>query len=260
MNPWSQLLLVWLLAAVLMTLGWLWQKARSNAGIVDVLWAAGVGGSAVLLAITGSGAPATRVALGLFGGVWGGRLALHLWRRVRAEPEDGRYKYLREHWDGNQLKFFAFFQGQAFLIVLFALPFVAVARNPTASWWWLAAGVAIWLISVMGESIADAQLARFRNDPSNQGKTCRDGLWRYSRHPNYFFEWVHWFAYVCLAVGSPIAWLAWAGPVVMVVFLRWVSGVPFTEKQALRSRGEDYRQYQRTTSMLIPWFPRKDTP
>ena len=260
MNPWSQLLLVWLLAAVLMTLGWLWQKARSNAGIVDVLWAAGVGGSAVLLAITGSGAPATRVALGLLGGVWGGRLALHLWRRVRAEPEDGRYKYLREHWDGNQLKFFAFFQGQAFLIVLFALPFVAVARNPTASWWWLAAGVAIWLISVMGESIADAQLARFRNDPSNQGKTCRDGLWRYSRHPNYFFEWVHWFAYVCLAVGSPIAWLAWAGPVVMVVFLRWVSGVPFTEKQALRSRGEDYRQYQRTTSMLIPWFPRKDTP
>ena len=260
MNPWSQLLLVWLLAAVLMTLGWLWQKARSNAGIVDVLWAAGVGGSAVLLAITGSGAPATRVALGLLGGVWGGRLALHLWRRVRAEPEDGRYKYLREHWDGNQLKFFAFFQGQAFLIVLFALPFVAVARNPTASWWWLAAGVAIWLISVMGESIADAQLARFRNDPSNHGKTCRDGLWRYSRHPNYFFEWVHWFAYVCLAVGSPIAWLAWAGPVVMVVFLRWVSGVPFTEKQALRSRGEDYRQYQRTTSMLIPWFPRKDTP
>ncbi len=260
MNPWSQLLLVWLLAAVLMTLGWLWQKARSNAGIVDVLWAAGVGGSAVLLAITGSGAPATRVALGLLGGVWGGRLALHLWRRVRAEPEDGRYKYLREHWDGNQLKFFAFFQGQAFLIVLFALPFVAVARNPTASWWWLAAGVAIWLISVMGESIADAQLARFRNDPSNHGKTCRDGLWRYSRHPNYFFEWVHWFAYVCLAVGSPIAWLAWAGPVVMVVFLRWVSGVPFTEKQALRSRGDDYRQYQRTTSMLIPWFPRKDTP
>ena len=260
MNPWLQLLMIWLLAAVLMSLGWLWQRARSNAGIVDVLWAAGVGGSAIVLAISGSGAPSTRWALGLLGGLWGGRLALHLWRRVRGEPEDGRYQYLREHWHGDQLKFFGFFQFQAFLIVLFALPFVAVACNRHASISWLVAAAAIWLLSVLGESIADAQLARFRSEPSNKGKTCRDGLWRYSRHPNYFFEWLHWFAYVCLAVGSPIAWLAWAGPIVMYVFLRWISGVPYTEKQALRSRGEDYRQYQRTTSILIPWFPKKDTP
>ncbi len=260
MNPWLQLPMIWLLAAVLMSLGWLWQRARSNAGIVDVLWAAGVGGSAIVLAISGSGAPSTRWALGLLGGLWGGRLALHLWRRVRSEPEDGRYQYLREHWNGDQLKFFGFFQFQAFLIVLFALPFVAVACNRQASLPWLAAAGAIWLLSVLGESIADAQLARFRSDPSNKGKTCRAGLWRYSRHPNYFFEWLHWFAYVCLAVGSPIAWLAWAGPIVMYVFLRWISGVPYTEKQALRTRGEDYRQYQRTTSILIPWFPKKDTP
>lgn len=259
MTSLSQLLMVWIAAAVLMTLGWLWQRARSNAGIVDVLWAGGVGASAVLIALTGSGAPATRAALGVMGGLWGGRLALHLWQRVRGEPEDGRYRYLRDHWNGSQLKFFGFFQGQAFLIVLFSLPFIAVARNPGTSVVWVVAAIAIWLLSVAGESVADAQLARFRNDPSNKGKTCRDGLWRYSRHPNYFFEWLHWFAYVCLAVGSPIVWLAWAGPVVMYVFLRWVSGVPYTEKQALRSRGEDYRQYQRTTSMLIPWFPRKDT-
>ena len=257
MNPWWQLLFVWLLAAAMMTLGWLWQRARSNAGIVDVLWAAGVGGSAVLLALSGSGNLWTRTVLAVLGGGWGIRLAVHLWKRVRGEPEDGRYQNLRAHWHGDQLKFFAFFQFQALLIALFALPFLAVARNPDASGLWLSAAVAIWLLSVGGESTADAQLARFRADPSNRSHTCREGLWHYSRHPNYFFEWLHWFAYVCLAIGSPIGWLAWSGPVVMYVFLRWISGIPFTETQALRSRGDDYRDYQRTTPMLIPWFPKR---
>lgn len=257
MNLGWQLLIVWLLAAAMMSLGWQWQRRHANAGIVDVLWAAGVGGSAVLLAIIGTGAPWTRLALAVLGGAWSVRLAVHLWRRVRGEPEDGRYRTLRAHLQGRQWKFFAFFQSQAGLIVLFALPFAAVARNPTTSGPWLSAAVAIWLLGVIGESIADAQLARFRNDPTNKGRTCRDGLWRSSRHPNYFFEWLHWFAYVCLAVGSPIGWLTWSGPLVMLVFLRWISGVPYTEAQALRSRGDDYREYQRSTSMLIPWFPRR---
>ena len=134
------------------------------------------------------------------------RLALHLWTRVRGEPEDGRYQHLRAHWHGDQLKFFAFFQFQALLIVLFALPFIAVARNPRGVRpCWLPAAVAIWLVSVVGEAIADRAAGAFRSDPANRGHTCRDGLWRYSRHPNYFFEWLHWFAYVCLAVGSPLA-------------------------------------------------------
>ena len=257
MSIWWQWLAVWLSAAILMTLGWQWQRNRANAGIVDVLWAAGVGGSAVFMALTGSGAQVTRAALALLGGAWGMRLALHLWKRVRGEPEDGRYQNLRAHWRGAQWKFFAFFQFQALLIVLFALPFMAVAGNPQVSRIWLPAAAAIWLLSVVGESVADAQLARFREDPANKGNTCRQGLWRYSRHPNYFFEWLHWFAYVCLAVGSPIAWLAWSGPLVMYVFLRWISGVPHTEAQALRSRGDDYRDYQRSTPMLIPWFPKR---
>lgn len=257
MNACWQLLIVWTLAAAMMSLGWRWQRTHANAGIVDVLWAAGVGGSAVLLAITGSGAPWTRLLLAVLGGLWGSRLAVHLWRRVRGEPEDGRYRNLRAHWHGSQWRFFAFFQFQAVLIVLFALPFVAVSRNPAASGLWLPVALAIWLLGVVGESIADAQLARFRNDPANRGHTCRAGLWRWSRHPNYFFEWLHWFAYVGLAIGSPIAWLAWSGPLLMYVFLRWISGIPYTETQALRSRGEDYRAYQRSTSMLIPWFPKR---
>jgi steroid 5-alpha reductase family enzyme len=243
--------------ALVMTGGWYWQKRRDNAGIVDVLWSLGVGFGAVWVALTGSGGAWPRGIMALFGAAWSARLAWHLWRRVRHEDEDGRYRQLRMHWRGSQTKFFLFFQFQAALVVLFSLPFVAVARNPVNTITpMLVLGVAIWVIAVWGETIADHQLARFRRHPIHSGKTCRQGLWRYSRHPNYFFEWVHWFAYVAMAWGSPTAWLAWSGPIVMYIFLRWISGVTFTEAQALRKRGDDYRQYQRTTPMLIPWFPK----
>lgn len=256
MNAWAMVASLWAIAAVAMSLGWWWQRRHDNAGIVDAIWAGGVGFGAVFYAALGPGDVAVRVVLALCGGAWGLRLALHLWRRVRGEAEDGRYRHLRSHWHGHQGKFFLFFQFQAALIVLFALPFLAVAFNGRLAPMWLAAGVAIWLLSVAGESLADRQLARFRADPAHRGRTCREGLWRYSRHPNYFFEWTHWFAYVCFAVGSPLFGWSWAGPVVMYVFLRWISGIPYTEAQALRGRGEDYRDYQRSTPMLFPWFPR----
>ncbi|KAG1359915.1 hypothetical protein G6F61_014465 [Rhizopus arrhizus] len=146
---------------------------------------------------------------------------------------------------------------QALLIILFAPPFVAVAANPRPGLTiWIVAAAGVWLLSVGGEALADRQLARFRANPANKGRTCRDGLWRYSRHPNYFFEWLHWFTYVLLAVGSPLWWMAWLGPLLMYVFLRWISGIPFTEQQALRTRGDDYREYQRRTSAFFPWFPK----
>jgi steroid 5-alpha reductase family enzyme len=252
-----QCLLLLIVMILIMTLGWRWQKRRSNAGIVDVLWSVGVGLGAVLMALTGNGAVLPRALVAMLGSAWAARLALHLWRRVSHEDEDGRYRQLRRHWRGNQTKFFLFFQFQAALVMLFSLPFAAVASNPdaqvTPSLW---IGLAIWVIAIVGETVADRQLARFRKNPAHRGKTCREGLWRYSRHPNYFFEWLHWFAYVALAWGSPLAWLAWSGPIVMYIFLRWISGITFTEAQAVRNRGDDYREYQRTTSMLIPWFPK----
>ncbi len=260
MNIRVQLLTLWAGASLLMNLGWDWQRRNNNAGIVDVLWALALAASAVWLAATGSGATVPRGVLAALGGLWGIRLALHLWRRVSREPEDGRYHYLRAHWQGNQFKFFAFFQLQALLVALFALPFLAVASNGEAKpTFWTVLGVLVWVISVTGEWLADRQLARFRSNPGNRGRTCREGLWRYSRHPNYFFEWLHWVSYVPLSIESSLAGLAAVGPLLMYVFLRWLSGIPFTEAQALRSRGEDYRLYQLQTPMFFPWFPKRET-
>lgn len=247
-----------LVVAIAQTLGWAWQQRRRNAGIVDVIWAGGLGFAAIWLATWGDGALLPRLTLAVLGGAWSLRLARHLWRRVRAGPEDGRYAQLRRRWGDHGAKWLAMFLFQAALVVLFAVPFAAVARNPVATagpGWWL--GFAVWVCAVSGEALADRQLARFRADPGNAGGICRDGLWRYSRHPNYFFEWLHWWAYVGLAIGSPIAAWAWLGPVVMYLFLRYLSGVPFTEAQALRTRGEAYRHYQRTTPMFFPWFPKE---
>jgi len=106
--------------------------------------------------------------------------------------------------------------------------------------------------------MADQQLARFRADPSNKGQVCDVGLWHYSRHPNYFFEWLHWFSYPLIAFGTPLSWIAWLGPVVMLIFLYRITGIPYTEKQALKSRGDAYRRYQETTSPFVPW--KKKTP
>jgi steroid 5-alpha reductase family enzyme len=256
---WWPIAVVWSGASIVMLLGWLVQLRTRNAVIVDVIWAMCMGGSAVFYAMVGGGSLIARVGVAMLGGAWGFRLCLHLLARLLSEHEDGRYHYLREHWHDNQAKFLAFFQAQAVLIAVCSLPFFAVAQNPKEGMtFWCYAGVGIWVVSIVGETIADLQLTRHRHNPANRGRTCRSGLWRYSRHPNYFFEWLHWFAYVLLAIGTPLpVWaLTLLGPVLMLVSLCWITGIPYAEAQALRSRGEDYREYQRTTSIFVPWKSR----
>lgn len=261
MSDGSKFLTVWIASAVVMLAAWLLQRRSRNAGLVDAVWAACMGAAALFYAYAGSGGLAARVATGVLGGLWGFRLSMHLLARVLSEPEDGRYRALRAHWRDSQLRFFLFFQAQAIAVAVFSLPFLAASDGSAATLTpAVAAAVLIWLVGLGGETLADLQLARFRRDADHQGRTCRDGLWRYSRHPNYFFEWLHWFSYGLLAIGAAQAWLAWTGPVLMLVALYRVSGIPFTEAQALRSRGEDYRRYQRETSPFVPWLPRRAPP
>jgi steroid 5-alpha reductase family enzyme len=237
---------------------WLVQRRTANAGWVDVGWSAGVGIVGALAAALGAGWPARRLLVGAMIALWSLRLAAYILRRVLSEPEDGRYTRLREEWGAAaQRRLFVFYQAQAVLAVLFALPVWVAAADPRHGWGARdVTAVLVWLVAVAGESLADRQLARFRSDPGNRGRTCAAGLWRYSRHPNYFFEWVHWWAYVVLAAGAPWWWLTLAGPALMLFFLLKVTGVPATEARALLSR-PDYAEYQRTTSAFIPWFPRR---
>lgn len=251
------LLHVLLATTVLMAIGWEIQRRTRNAGIVDAIWAASMGGAALYYASVGEGCNLPRLLVAMLGGIWAARLSLFLLHRVLHESEDGRYAFLRQHWNDSQPKFFGFFMLQAGFTALFSLPFLVAASSHQGELdGWILAGVLVWAGSLLGESIADRQLSRFRADPGNRGKTCRVGLWRYSRHPNYFFEWLHWFGWVLISAGSPWWWLALLGPLLMGASLVWITGIPFTEAQSLRSRGEDYRRYQQETSMFFPWFPK----
>lgn len=258
MSVWVLWLSGWGAIAALMALLWLIQKRTGNAGIVDVMWAVGIGLLAPLFAAGATGNLSRRWLIAALGAIWALRLASHLLARVFNTPEDGRYQRLRREWGAaTQRNLFWFFQLQAFWSVLFATPLLIAAGNPEPLGWMDFAGTAIWVVAVAGESIADRQLARFRRDPANRGQVCRDGLWRYSRHPNYFFEWVHWWAYVPIGWQAPYGWATLLGPVTMLVFLFKITGIPPTEANAVASRGDAYRDYQRTTSVFFPWPPKE---
>jgi len=246
----------WGALALVLALLW-WRQTRTrNATAVDVWWSLSLATLALWYAIRTEGVARWPVAL--LAAVWATRLAWHLWSdRVRGRmDEDGRYAALRAHWGPRAAAgFFLVYQGQALVATVFSLPILEAMVLGRLDRW-LVAGAAIWAVAVVGEAVADRQLAQFRADPANRGRTCRTGWWRYSRHPNYFFEWLHWWSYVLISHG---AWLAWLGPALMLVFLFRVTGIPYTEAQALRSRGDDYRRYQRDTSIFVPWFPRRAT-
>lgn len=256
---WQWLGVGWGVMAVAMAALWLHAVAIRNASFVDVGWAAGMGAMALLFGFGAAENGAHGAIVGVLGAAWAWRLAWHLYKRLAGEPEDGRYQRMRAAMGAKaNAGFFAFFQAQAIFTVIFSVPFLVAAQSPVEglqAWDFL--GILVWIIAVGGETIADRQLDRWRRDPANKGKTCRAGLWGWSRHPNYFFEWTHWFAYVLLAFGSPIWWASFWGPVVMLVFLFKVTGIPWTEARALESRGEDYRRYQREVSVFFPLPPKR---
>ena len=245
---------------VVMTAAWLVQRRTHNAGIVDVIWTASLGLLALFYAAASDGWLPRRVLVAALVGGWSLRLTLHLVERVSSEPEDGRYRALRDaKGAGINAFLFWFFQAQAVLAVLLSLVFLVLCRADVAGWRVQdALAVLLWLGALGGEMIADKQLARWRASESNRGRTCRAGLWRYSRHPNYFFEWLHWLAYPLLGLGLAYGWTLWIAPLVMFLSMRFVTGVPPTEAQAVKSRGDDYRAYQREVNAFFPGPPRAD--
>ncbi len=237
--------------------GWRVQLRTQNAGMIDPVWSYSLGFLAVLYAVLGTGNELARLLVGVLGGVWGLRLGTHLWLRNRNKLEDGRYRRFRVEWgEKAAANMFWFFQLQVVLAVLLSCGFLVVAyREDAPAAPQIVVALLLWVISVAGEALSDLQLERFKSDAANRGRVCRRGLWRYSRHPNYFFECLHWFVYPVLAIGSPWIWLAIVPVGVMAFLLLKVSGIPLTEQQSALTRPE-YAEYIRTTSAFIPWPPK----
>ncbi len=249
---------LWLVSLMLVaTVMWYHQLRTVNAGWVDVFWAWATGITGIVFLFSGEGALVPRLAAGLLLVVWSLRLGGHIFQRVRHESrEDGRYAAMREALgEKAQPVFLVFFWGQALLALGFALTFKVIGEQQQWHALTVMTGFGLGLLAIAGEGLADRQLSNFKANPGNKGVTCRSGLWRYSRHPNYFFEWLHWISYPLIAIGASGATWLWLLPLAMFLFLWFVTGIPYTEKQAIKSRGDDYRDYQRTTSAFFPWRP-----
>jgi steroid 5-alpha reductase family enzyme len=259
-GPIQSLLAAVVLMVTVMAVVW-WIAVRiGNAGIVDIAWSLNFSVLAGLYAILGQGYLPRRLLIAGMVALWSLRLGGYLYARVMGHHpvEDGRYQKLRREWAPSaNRRFLLFFQIQAVLNVILSVPILIACANPEPGihpleW----AGLAIWAIALVGETVADRQLHRFRNDPANEGRTCQIGLWHASRHPNYFFEWLIWVALFVFALASPQGIAVLYCPALMLFFLLRVTGIPMTEEQALKSRGDEYREYQRTTSIFVPWFRR----
>jgi steroid 5-alpha reductase family enzyme len=261
----TTVLLLLALAAVCAGFALLFLIARrlNNFGIVDVAWSLGFAPLAAFYGHFSGGAFSRRLLITAMAVFWSLRLGGYLARRVlgHLKTEDGRYRQIRLDWAANlNAKMFQFFQFQALLLVALSVPFLLAARNPSPSLHPLEIAAAIlWLVALFGEALADAQLAAFKRNPANRGRVCDSGLWGWSRHPNYFFEWMIWVAFALFALASPWGWIALYCPALMLFFLLKVTGVKYTEDQLLRSKGEPYRRYQERTSAFVPWPRKRDS-
>lgn len=245
-------------AVVLMLVIW-WLALRiNNLGIVDIAWSLAFAPVAIFYAATTHGDPTRRWLIAGMAALWSLRLGTHLYFRVLGHHphEDVRYAKLRATWGKNlKSQTLIFFELQAGLIALLSAPFLIACLDvrpgiSVLEW----AGVAVWTFAIVGEGIADSQLKQFRSLADNKGKTCQVGLWNYSRHPNYFFEWLVWVGFFLFAWDSPGGCFTVFCPALMLFFLLRVTGIPLTEELSLQSKGDAYREYQRTTSAFVPWF------
>jgi steroid 5-alpha reductase family enzyme len=256
---WMLFLLGWAVVAALQAALYLRQRRTRDATPVDAGWAFSLALLAVLYAVLAPGGVEHRVLVAIVVSVESLRIAWLVVRRI-GHGEDTRYAELRMRWrerGREQASFAVFFQAQAFLAALLSLPFLLAAFNGSdglepLEW----AGAALWVVAAGGEAVADRQLTAFKARPESKGRTMRDGLWRYSRHPNYFFQWLTWVAYALIALAAPYGWLGLSAPILMLLLIVFVTGIPPSEEQALRSRGDDYRRYQRETSAFVPLPPR----
>jgi len=256
----STYLVLGLIVLGLMTLLWLLSLALKDSSIVDVFWGSGFAILAwAAFATTPGGFPARKLLLCVLVTLWGLRLSLHIFTRNWGKPEDFRYQVWRKEagaswWWRSYLKVFL---QQGVILWIVATPLLAaqISAQPERLTALDYAAVPLWLIGFFFEAVGDWQLRRFRADPANRGKVLNQGVWRYTRHPNYFGDATQWWAYYLIALAAG-GWYTIFAPIIMTALLLRVSGVALLEK-TLKETRPGYKEYIETTSEFIPWFPRK---
>jgi len=261
MNPYLLVFAATTMLVFVFTLAWWWARACHNYSLVDAFWAAGLATTGLnFLLLAGAWNEKKCIAALLFG-CWSIRLSWHLGYRIAKDHphEDRRYQALREAWkDHEGLLSFLFFQAQALSVVLLTLPFLLIGMDENTRWNFLQIlGIFLLGIGILGEALADAQLASYKKNNHDPLGVCQTGLWKYSRHPNYFFEIVIWISFYLIASTTPGGWMTLYAPATMIFLLLKITGIPPSEASSLQSKGVAYRRYQQTTSVIIPWFPKK---
>jgi steroid 5-alpha reductase family enzyme len=250
--------------SVIMSGAWLIRQRTGNSGWVDTVWTFGLGlvGIGAALMLPPHNFPPREMVVAVLVALWAARLGIYIAARTAKIADDPRYAKLAAEWgEAAPRRMFFFLQQQAFGSVPLALSVYLAAKNPAPM---MRAqdyiGIAIVLIAVIGEALADGQVRRFKANPANHGKILDTGLWAWSRHPNYFFQWFGWLAWPVIAIdlsgGYLYGWLALMGPAVMYWVLRYATGVPYLEAHMERTRGAAFADYRRRTSLFFPSPPR----
>jgi steroid 5-alpha reductase family enzyme len=252
-------LLAGLVVLCLMTLLWLASLSLRNSSIVDIFWGAGFVVVVWLSFLLGSqGYLPRKILLAALVTIWGLRLSLHIFRRNAGKPEDFRYAKWREE-SGTRwwwVSLFKVFLLQGVLLWVISAPPVAAEVSPTPASLGAVEGMAVlvWAIGFFFEAVGDWQLARFKADPANRGRLLDGGVWRYTRHPNYFGDAAQWWAFYLVAAAGGGAWTVFS-PILMTFLLVRVSGVGLLER-TLKGSKPGYREYMKRTPAFVPWFPR----
>jgi steroid 5-alpha reductase family enzyme len=248
--------------SILMAGAWVVQQRTGNSGWVDTIWTFSLGLVGAISAswpIEGSPPNARQWLVAALVVIWSLRLGIHIAIRTSCITDDPRYAAFAREWGLNApRRMFIFLQNQALGTIPLAFAIFVAARFPSdALRLQDFLGATLLLVGIAGEALADAQLKAFRENPDNKGRVCDVGLWRWSRHPNYFFEWFGWLAYPAIGLSLDYPWgiATLLAPIFMYWILVYATGIPPLEEQMLRSRGERYRDYQLRTSRFFPLPP-----
>ena len=240
---------------------WAVQRRTGASGWIDTIWSFAVGAGGIGAVLAADGAAPRRIAAFVLIAAWSIRLGSHIFTRTKAGGEDPRYAKLIEDWGkAASSRLFLFLQIQAIAGLILVLAIYLAASNPSPVPHSLdLIGIVVALSALAGEAISDRQLSQFRKTPEAKTEICEEGFWRYSRHPNYFFEWLYWCAWPLLALTAPssISWAALLAPAMMYWLLVYASGIPPLEDHMLRSRGDKFRALQRRVNAFFPG-PRKE--